>query len=92
MPQVFKVGSYWVYFWTNEGEPLEPIHVHINEGAPSEHATKIWLTKAGKALLCHNRSKIPEIMLRRLMRLIESRSAEIQKKWLDYFGEIRYFC
>ena len=29
MPQVFKLGSYWVYFWTNEGKPLEPIHVHI---------------------------------------------------------------
>ena len=24
MPQVFKVGSYWVYFWANENEPLEP--------------------------------------------------------------------
>ena len=29
MPQVFKVGSYWVFFWTNEGKPLEPVHVHI---------------------------------------------------------------
>ena len=28
MPQVFKIGSYWVYFWANENEPLEPIHVH----------------------------------------------------------------
>lgn len=24
MPQVFKVGSYWVYFWANENEPLDP--------------------------------------------------------------------
>ena len=23
MPQVFKVGSYWVYFWANENDPLE---------------------------------------------------------------------
>ncbi len=30
MPQVFRLGSYWVYFWTNEGKPLEPIHVHIS--------------------------------------------------------------
>lgn len=29
MPQVFKVGSYWVYFWSNENEPIEPIHVHV---------------------------------------------------------------
>ncbi len=25
MPQVFKVGSYWVYFWLDENIPLEPI-------------------------------------------------------------------
>ena len=29
MPQVFKIGSYWVYFWSNENEPIEPIHVHV---------------------------------------------------------------
>ena len=29
MPQVFKIGQYWVYFWANENEPLEPIHVHV---------------------------------------------------------------
>ena len=32
MPQVFKIGSYWVYFWANENKPLEPIHVHISKG------------------------------------------------------------
>ena len=47
MPQVFKVGSYWVYFWANENDPLEPIHVHVSQGAPSGNATKIWITKAG---------------------------------------------
>ena len=30
MPQVFKIGSYWVYFWSDENEPLEPIHVLNN--------------------------------------------------------------
>jgi hypothetical protein len=41
MPQIFKIGSYIVYFWANEGKPLEPIHVHIAQGTPSENATKI---------------------------------------------------
>ena len=40
MPQVFKIGSYWVYFWANENEPLEPVHVHVAQGAPSANATK----------------------------------------------------
>ena len=31
MPQIFKIGSFWVYFWSNEGVPLEPVHVHESE-------------------------------------------------------------
>jgi len=30
MPQVFKIGSYLVYFWMDEGKPLEPVHVHVS--------------------------------------------------------------
>lgn len=43
MPQIFKVGSYLIYFWSNENKPLEPIHVHVSENFPSENATK-WLS------------------------------------------------
>jgi len=71
MPQVFKLGSYWVYFWTNEGKPLEPIHVHISQGSPTEHSTKVWITSAGKTLLANNNSHIPERLLRNMMRIIE---------------------
>ena len=51
MPQVFKMGPYLVYFWSNENEPLEPVHVHISQGVPSRNSTKVWLTKNGGALL-----------------------------------------
>lgn len=92
MPQVFKIGSYWVYFWANENDPLEPIHVHVSEGAPSESATKIWITAAGKCFLCHNHSQIPERTLRNMMRIIEARSTEVIEKWLGYFGSVTYYC
>ena len=54
MPQVFKMGPYLVYFWSNENEPLEPVHVHISQGVPSRNSTKVWLTKNGGALLAEN--------------------------------------
>lgn len=41
MPQVFKIGSYWVYFWADEQSPLEPVHVHVCLGRPGKNATKI---------------------------------------------------
>lgn len=28
MPQILRIGPYSIHFWSNEGDPLEPIHVH----------------------------------------------------------------
>ncbi|MBR0173401.1 MAG: DUF4160 domain-containing protein [Lachnospiraceae bacterium] len=92
MPQVFKYGSYRVYFWANESDPLEPVHVHVSEGTPSKKATKIWITQNGKCLLSNNHSDIAENKLHELMRVIEANSTIITKKWYETFGEIRYYC
>ncbi len=92
MPQVFKIGPYWVYFWSGEGEPLEPVHVHVCEGAPSATSTKIWLTRAGKCYLAHNNSRIPRQTLRNIMRIIEARGGEIIEKWQSYFGGAHFYC
>lgn len=92
MPQIFKIGSYVIYFWLNEGKPLEPIHVHVSEGVPAENATKIWITQSGSCLLCNNNSHIPNRKLRYIMDIVEARNVEIKNKWYSYFGEIRYYC
>ena len=92
MPQVFKIGSYWVFFWANESDPLEPIHVHVCQGAPNAGATKIWISRAGKCLLCHNDSRIPAPVLRNIMRIIEARSSEVIDKWISFFGQADYYC
>ena len=75
MPQIFRFGEYWIYFWTNESEPLEPVHIHVAKGAPKANATKIWITSTGNCLLCNNNSRIPNHTLRNIMRMIEARHA-----------------
>ncbi|MBR3560206.1 MAG: DUF4160 domain-containing protein [Oscillospiraceae bacterium] len=92
MPQVIKVGPYVVFFWLDEGKPLEPIHVHVVEGVPRANATKVWITQSGKALLATRQSEIPAATLRKLLRIIEANVDEIRSKWLDYFDEISYYC
>jgi hypothetical protein len=92
MPQVFKIGSYWVYFWSNENDPLEPVHVHIALGAPTANATKVWITKAGKCYLANNKSNIDPRTLRNMMKIIEARSSEIIEKWTEYFGSAHFYC
>ena len=91
MPQVFKIGSYWVYFWSNEQEPLEPVHVHVAKGEPQPNATKIWITGNGKCYLANNNSKISKKILKNIMRIVEARSDEIIEKWKNYFGKIEYY-
>ena len=92
MPQIFRIGPYIIYFWSNENNPLEPIHVHVAEGRAVANATKIWITGTRKALLCNNNSMIPEKILKNLMRVIEANSEYIIDSWKKHFGEIRYFC
>lgn len=69
MPQIFKIGSYIIYFWVNENDPLEPVHIHVTQGKPSPYATKIWITRAGGCLLQHNHSLIPDRQLRIIMQI-----------------------
>ena len=92
MPQIFRIGPYIIYFWSNENNPLEPVHVHIAEGRASQNATKVWITGSGKALLCNNNSKIPKRVLNKLLRYIEANSGIIVDKWIETFDEIKYFC
>ena len=91
MPQVFRVGSYLVYFWSDESHPLEPIHVHVAQGIPRENATKVWITSKGHCVLAHNKLGIPSRQLRYITKTIEAQHREIEQQWVDYFGEIRYY-
>lgn len=90
MPQVFKIGSYHVYFWSKENEPLEPIHV--SQYPPSANATKIWITRAGRCYLCHNHSHIPTKALRNIIKILEARSTDIIEQWQTFFDEISFYC
>ena len=92
MPQIFKIGNYIIFFWSNETIPLEPIHVHVALDVPSDKSTKIWITQTGKCLLANNESKIPNRQLKYIIDVIEARSKEIINKWINYFGSISYYC
>lgn len=90
MPQVFRIGVYVIYFWSNEGIPNEPIHVHVAKGHPIKNGTKIWISKDGKCSVEHNKSKIPNFQLNYIIRLIEARIDEIKEMWIERFGDIDY--
>lgn len=92
MPQVFRVGPYLVYFWTNESNPPEPIHVHVTDGTPSKDDTKVWITQSGGALVCHNKGDIPDHRLNDILDVVASQSGYVVECWKRVFGEVRFYC
>ena len=92
MPQLYRFDNYIIYFWVNEGEPTEPVHVHVHEGRPSSTGTKIWITRKGKTVVSHNHSGIPLNHLRQICRFLEANSEAIIERWKAEFERADFFC
>ena len=92
MPKLFKVESYTVYQQVYEGNPVEPVHVHVTEGAQSDNATKIQITQEGKCSLAHNNSRIPLNKLRKIQKKIEEKKDMIMEQWEKTFHDVHFYC
>lgn len=92
MPNLFMVGGYIIYFWSNEN--MEPIHVHVSERRPVKNSTKIWITSKGGCILANNNSNIPQSKLNDIMDVIEAQFFFICRRWKEHFktDEITYYC
>jgi hypothetical protein len=84
MPSVFKVLGFFVYFWSNEGKPLEPIHVHVSKKI-SPSGSKFWLYSDGSIHLESNGARLTETELRKIQRILKAHFDEIVFCWEVYF-------
>jgi hypothetical protein len=90
MPSIITAYGYKIFFWSNENEPLEPIHVHIAK-KPQQYATKIWIKKDGSCIIADNNSELSPKELQRLINVITENHELIVEKWTLHFGEITYY-
>lgn len=80
MPKVFEWQGYKFFFFSNEGEPLEPCHIHVRKG---ESTAKFWIIPN----ISLSRSyKINAAQLKKIEKVILERKAEIEEKWNEYFN------
>jgi hypothetical protein len=77
-----EIFGYNIYFWSNEGTPLEPVHVSKNL---HKNATKIWILKNGNVKVANNNSHIPRKDLTRIKKIIKNFAPEIIKEWENYY-------
>ena len=92
LPNLFTVSGYKVYFWSNENQ--EPDHVHISKGKPTPNSTKVWLTRTGGCILASNGSSISQEELDELMEIISAQFFLICAEWKKFFltDELKFFC
>ncbi|MBD0413342.1 DUF4160 domain-containing protein [Oryzicola mucosus] len=80
MPVVFREKGFRFLFYANEGDPREPVHVHvIKDGIDA----KFWLWP--EIVVAYN-DGFNAKTLRELTEIIESRRPEIDHAWNDFFG------
>jgi Domain of unknown function (DUF4160) len=81
MPVIFRYKGFRFFFYSNEGNPREPVHVHVRAGDGSE--AKFWLKP--QIRLADN-DGFDARTLRELATEVEANQALIEESWHEYFG------
>ncbi|MBI4063381.1 MAG: DUF4160 domain-containing protein [Elusimicrobia bacterium] len=80
MPKVFEWNGYKFFFFSNEGKPREPCHIHVRKGAS---LAKFWVDPEVKLNSSWGMSPAE---LNQVEKIIEERAGLIRRKWNEYFG------
>ena len=90
MPNLGQVLGYSLYFSAREGNPLEPVHVHVGF-KPSENNTKFWLLRDGTVKLAYKNKNMSNREVRHISSLLEFQHGILCDIWMDFFGEISFY-
>ena len=80
MPVVYRHQDFKFFFYSNEGNPLEPAHVHVRSGGKE---AKFWLSP--NVAIARNHGFDARTM-RMLLELIKQNRKLMEDAWYDYFA------
>jgi len=80
VPTILQHKGYRVFFFSNEGNPREPVHVHIRKG---EAVAKFWV-EPEVYLSGSYGMNAPE--LKELEEFVISKQTLIKEKWYEFFS------
>jgi hypothetical protein len=81
MPKVFYWNGYVFFFYSNEGSPLERIHIHARKGG---QVAKFFIEPE---LILESSWGMSSKELNELERQIEKNKELIRSKWDEYFNK-----
>jgi hypothetical protein len=79
VPTVLRYKGYKFYFFSNEGSPREPLHVHVRKG---EATAKIWLEPTVAVAESY---KMTSGELRELSEVAKKNHKLIERCWNEFF-------
>ena len=80
MPVVFFFQGFKFFFFSNEGDPLEPVHIHVRK---ERNLAKFWLEPDVQLAESYGFSAVE---LNRIRKIIDNRRAEIEAVWNEHFN------
>ncbi|WP_206610255.1 DUF4160 domain-containing protein [Leptospira yasudae] len=80
VPKVFESNGYKFFFFSNEGNPREPLHIHVRKG---ERVAKFWIEPE---ILLDENYGFRSQELTWIQEEIEKNRRLIQGKWNDFFN------
>ena len=79
MPVVFRRDGFRFFFYSNEGDPREPIHIHVRRG---DGDAKFWVSPVA----LESSDGFDARTLRELARMVEENAPRIERAWHEHFG------
>lgn len=80
MPVVFRDRGRKFHFYSDEGTPREPVHIHVSE--PGCEA-KFWLNPTVRLA---RKIGYTERDVRNLARIVDANRDLIERQWNEFFG------
>ncbi len=80
MPTIHREDGFTFFHFSNEGDPREPVHVHVRKGSA---IAKIWLEPDA---MLHDSDGFSAAELRKIMKVIQFRQQQFIEAWHDHFG------
>jgi hypothetical protein len=80
MPEVFREQGFRFFFYSNEGSPREPVHIHVEK---DDVEAKFWLKP--EVHVAYNDGYNART-LRELLGLVETNKIQIERAWNEHFG------
>jgi len=81
MPVVFRYKGYRFFFFSNEGEPREPLHIHVRKAGS---LAKFWLEPEPEVAQAYG---FTSQELRELLEVAIEKTELIRRYWNEHFGD-----